>query len=87
MRSHLSSLGILELRTIRDTVTQTCAWHRFSEEDMVKEENLPPQTGQPLSDPPWATRGSSMLCKNGGTLNTRQESAVTQRNKKTSTYF
>jgi hypothetical protein len=30
--------------------------------------SVPPQTGQPINEPPRAARGSSMVAKNGGTL-------------------
>lgn len=71
MGSHLSSLSILELWTIGNAMSKTWMERRRQQFLPLKGQRnntVPPQTGHPLSDPPWAALGSSMVCKKGGTL-------------------
>lgn len=42
--------------------------------DLYKFIDIPPQTGQPFNDPPWAARGSSIVLKKGGTLKSKDDS-------------
>ena len=48
--------------------------HHEKKKKTETESNLPPQTGQPVKEPPCIARGSSIVDKNGGTLRKRLES-------------
>jgi hypothetical protein len=58
-----SSFGQFEMPWPRPNVT-----HELTEPINRGAGSVPPHTGQPFMAPPWANLGSSMLCKNGGTL-------------------
>lgn len=68
MGSRLPPLSFLQFRTVGNTVTKACKGIKNPIAKTSLLTNAPPQTGQPINEPPRAARGSSTEAKNGGTL-------------------
>jgi len=75
MGSQLPPLSFLQFGTVGNTVAKACTGIKSLIATIVMLINAPPQTGQPINEPPRAARGSSMEAKNGGTLDGGSEAS------------